>query len=80
MIIIATVLSYLLQSIYFAIIGYNYNKINFNSLVKIKLVQNENVGRNRETIIEILQSLLQRHFDHFLKEKITYYRYLYQES
>ena len=48
MIIVATVLSYLLQSIYVAIIGYKYNQINFNSLVKIKF--NQSVGRNRETI------------------------------
>lgn len=49
MIIVATVLSYLLQSIYIAIIGYNYNKINFNSLVKIKINSN-NVENNRESV------------------------------
>ena len=67
MIIIATVLSYLLQSIYFAIIGYNYNKINFNSLVKIKLVQN--VGRNRETITRNITIITTKTFRSFFERE-----------
>ena len=69
MIIIATVLSYLLQSIYFAIIGYNYNKINFNSLVKIKLIQNENVGRNRETITRNITIITTKTFRSFFERE-----------